>query len=56
MALKRLQLGLSTAQVRLLEKLSAKLGLDKTNTLRYCLNRVAELEGLLKEQNPERHR
>lgn len=46
MALKRLQVGLSSAQLKLLEKLAVKLGLDKTNTLRYCLNRVAEQEGL----------
>lgn len=45
MALKRIQVGLSPAQLRILEKLSTKLGLDKTNTIRYCVARVAELEG-----------
>lgn len=56
MATKRIQVGLSTAHQKLLDKLAVKLGLDWTNTLRYCLNRVAEIEGLSKPENPERHR
>jgi len=46
MALKRVYLGLSPAQYALLRKLSTKLGLDVTNTIRYCVSRIAEQEGL----------
>jgi len=51
MALTRLQLGLSAAHLRQLDRLSVKLGLDRTNTLRYCISRVSELEGLSPESN-----
>lgn len=44
MAVKKVNIGLHPAQFKLLEKLAAKLGLDKTNTIRYCINRVAEQE------------
>lgn len=46
MAVKRIHIGLSPAQLRTLEKLSAKLGLDTTNTIRYCIARIAEQENV----------
>ena len=46
MALKRIQVGFAPAQLRVLEKLSAKLGLDITNTIRYCVSRIAEQESI----------
>jgi hypothetical protein len=50
MTMKRVHLALSPAQLKLLERLSAKLGLDKTNTMRYCINRVAEQEEIGRER------
>ncbi len=44
MVLKYVNLGLTAAQLRRLEKLAQKLGLDRTNTIRYCIARTAELE------------
>jgi hypothetical protein len=44
MAMKRVHLGFTPAQVKVPEKLSARLGLDITNTIRYCVARVAEQE------------
>jgi len=44
MAQKRLQVGFTVPQHKLLEKLAAKLGLDKNNTIRYCVARIAEQE------------
>lgn len=46
MVLHRLHLGLTAAQLRKLDKLAAKLNLDRTNTLRYCLARTAEIENI----------
>ena len=46
MALKRMHVGLTVAQVKVLEKLAMKLGLDKTSTIRYCVARIAEQEGI----------
>ena len=46
MVLKRLHVGLTASQVKQLEKLAAKLGLDKTSTIRYCVARIAEMEGV----------
>ncbi len=46
MVLKHVNLGLTAPQLRRLEKLAAKLSLDRTNTIRYCIARVAEMEGL----------
>lgn len=40
----RIHVGLTAAQVRLLDKLAAKLGLNRTNTLRYCIAKIADLE------------
>lgn len=50
MALKRVHIGFSSAQFKLLEKLAVKLGLDKTNTIRYCVARVAELEAIPRDK------
>jgi len=49
MALKRMHIGFSPAQMKVLEKLALKPGLDKTNVIRYCVARVAEQEGVTKE-------
>jgi len=46
MVLKHLNLGLTAAQLRRLDKLAQKLGLDRTNTIRYCISKAAELEGI----------
>jgi hypothetical protein len=50
MALKRIQVGFAPAQLRVLERLSAKLGLDITNTIRYCVARIAEQEQVEREK------
>jgi hypothetical protein len=50
MSLKKFHVGLSAAQMKVLEKLAAKLGLDKTSTVRYCIARIAEQEGVLTER------
>jgi hypothetical protein len=47
MAVKRIHIGLTPAQLRILDRLNRKLGLDTTNTIRYCVSRIAEQEGLL---------
>ena len=44
MGIKRIHVGFTASQVRVLEKLAAKLGLDKTNAIRYCVARIAEIE------------
>lgn len=54
MAIRRIHIGLTPAQLRILEKLSGKLGLDTTNTIRYCVWRIAEQEGVLEDTAPER--
>jgi hypothetical protein len=46
MALKRLHVAFTPAQLKRLDKLGEKLGLDRTNTLRYCLQRTADAEGI----------
>lgn len=46
MTLKRYNIGFHPQQQKLLQRLSAKWGLDITNTLRHCVARVAEQEGL----------
>jgi hypothetical protein len=46
MTYKRTNMGWAPAQYKILEKLSVKLGLDITNTVRYCVARIAEQEGL----------
>ena len=47
MALKRLHVGLTIPQLKQLQKLAVKLGLDKTSTIRYCVARIAEQEGIV---------
>lgn len=46
MALKRIHLTLAPASLRRLDKLAAKLGLDRSNALRYCIARTADAEGV----------
>lgn len=49
MALKRYNISFHPPQQKLLDRLAAKWGLDITNTMRHCLARVAEQEGLTAE-------
>lgn len=42
-----LVLRLSPAQHKTVEKLAAKLGIDKTNIIRLAITRLAEAEGVL---------
>ena len=44
MALKRIHVALSAAQIKNLDKLAAKIGLDRTNAVRYCIARITEVE------------
>jgi protein-disulfide isomerase-like protein with CxxC motif len=44
MALRKHYVGLSAAQEKVLRRLAAKLGLDMSNTIRYCISRIAEQE------------
>lgn len=53
MALRQFHVGLSTAQAKVLEKLSAKLGLDKSNAIRYCISRIAEQENITGDRSRE---
>jgi hypothetical protein len=46
MAIQRIHIGLTPGQLKALDKLAGKLGLDRTNTLRYCLMRALEAEGI----------
>ena len=50
MALRKVNVGLNAPQFKVLEKLAAKLGLDKTNTIRYCISRIAEQEAITGER------
>jgi hypothetical protein len=50
MAIKRIHIGVSPAQLKILEKLSIKLGLDITNTIRYCVSRIAEQENISRDK------
>jgi antitoxin component of RelBE/YafQ-DinJ toxin-antitoxin module len=50
MALKRIHLTLPPAHLRRLDKLAEKLGLDRSNALRYCIARTADLEGIPAEK------
>jgi antitoxin component of RelBE/YafQ-DinJ toxin-antitoxin module len=53
MGLKPFHVGLSAAQAKVLEKLAAKLGLDKSNAIRYCISRIAEQEHILADRSKE---
>lgn len=50
MALKRIHLTLSPAQLRRLDRLAEKLGLDRSNALRYCIARAADAENIPAEK------
>lgn len=45
--LQRVQIRLSPATLRLIAKLGAKTGLDRTNVIRLAVAKLAENEGLL---------
>lgn len=44
MALIRIHIGLSEAQLKAVDRLALKLGLDRTNAIRYCIARTVETE------------
>lgn len=46
MVIKHINLGLTAEQLRKLEKIAAKLNLDRSNAIRYCISRTAEAEGI----------
>lgn len=46
MAFKHINLGLTPAQLRLIDKIAAKLNLDRSSAIRYCIARTAETEGI----------
>jgi hypothetical protein len=46
MALRKYYVGLNTPLEKTLKKLEVKLGLDRSNTIRYCISRVAEWENI----------
>jgi antitoxin component of RelBE/YafQ-DinJ toxin-antitoxin module len=50
MALERIHLSLEPAHLRRLDRLAAKLGLDRSNALRYCIARAADAEGIPPEK------
>lgn len=50
MPMKRVNLQLSQAMSKDLEKLSKRIGLDTTNAIRYCIARTLEAEGIRPEK------
>lgn len=50
MPMKRVNLQLSAAMSKNLERLAARLGLDTTNAIRYCIARTLEAEGIRPEK------
>ena len=50
MPMKRVNLQLSHAMSKDLEKLSKRIGLDTTNAIRYCIARTLEAEGIRPEK------
>ena len=46
MILKNINLGLTAAQLRKLEKLARKLDMNRSDAIRYCITRTAEAEGV----------
>jgi hypothetical protein len=52
MTMKRVHVGFTPVQMRLLKSLAAKLGLDLNNTIRYCISRVAEQESISLARSP----
>jgi len=53
MTSKQVRFGLPLSHFKLLKLLANKLWLDKTNTMRYCITRIAEQEGVLMIEFPE---
>jgi hypothetical protein len=53
--LKPVQIRLSSTQIRLLEKLSQKIGLDRTNIIRLAITKLAEAEGVRPEAEAKHH-
>jgi hypothetical protein len=47
MGTKRINLVLTAGMARNLDKLGAKIGIDRTNTMRYCIARTLEVEGIV---------
>ena len=58
MPMTRVHIGLSSAQLKALDKLATRLGLDRTNAIRYCIARTLEAEGITREgaYRPEREK
>lgn len=50
MALTRVHIGLSPAQLKVVDKFAERRGLDRTNAIRYCIFRTIEAE----EKAPEK--
>ena len=48
MTMQRLHLGIAAAQLKNLDKLAKKLGLDRTNAIRYAMARTLEAEGIVR--------
>jgi len=46
MILKNINLGLTAEQMRKLDKLARKLDMNRSDAIRYCIMRTAELEGI----------
>lgn len=46
MSEKRINIRFTPAQLHKLDRLAEKLGLDRSNTIRFCLARVMEIEGI----------
>lgn len=51
MTRKRIQVNLTEAEERRLKLLVTKFGLNQSSGMRYCLNKIADQEGI--PQNPE---
>ena len=51
--LRPIQIRLSIAHLRILDRLGNKLCLDRTNTIRLAVARLAESEGMLLSRAPE---
>lgn len=59
MAMTRVHIGLSPAQLKAVDKFAERRGLDRTNAIRYCIFRTLEEEGITREgayrpEKPER--
>ena len=55
MSTRTIHIRLSTAHLRLLDKLSIKTGLDRTNVIRLAVARLAESEGVLQIGKEDEH-